>query len=195
MGVEAAVGGIVIFGFAGGTHGELRHGGGGAIVGKVLNDGEAGAAVGAVEEGVEVAAIVGIEEFTEAVFAGGDVGWDWGGGGCGVFAFEDAEGRVADERNFGGGQVVDDGQGWFARDELALEGIELFAFGFNGDPGAVIEDSSGETVGGREVVDEGTEADSLDYTFDFDTATGFQGITQEKSAASSVLPVPLYLAT
>ena len=71
--VEAAVGGIGIFGGAGGTHGERAHRRVCAIVGKRIDDGEARPAVGAVDEGIVVAAVAGVEELAQAVGAGGDI--------------------------------------------------------------------------------------------------------------------------
>jgi len=78
LGVEAAVGGVVVFSLAGGAHGERGHGGLGAVVGDAAGDGEARAAVGAVEERVAVAAVGEVEEFAEAVGASGGVGGNAG---------------------------------------------------------------------------------------------------------------------
>ena len=57
--VEAAVGGVGVLRRAGRAHGEAGHGGGGAVVGDVLDDGVARAAVGAVGEGIAEAAVGG----------------------------------------------------------------------------------------------------------------------------------------
>ncbi len=76
LGVEAPVERIGVFGGAGGAHGEAVHGGHGAVIGQVADDGEARSAVGAVDEGVVVAPVCGVEELADAVRAGGDVGRD-----------------------------------------------------------------------------------------------------------------------
>ena len=67
---------IVVFALAIGAHDETTHGGLGAVVGDVLDDGEARPAVGAVGEGVSVASVRWRQEFAPAVIAGGDVGGD-----------------------------------------------------------------------------------------------------------------------
>ena len=59
--VEAAIGGVVVFGLAGRTHLEARHRGLRPVVGNPAGNGEAWAAVGAVEKGIAVAAIGGSE--------------------------------------------------------------------------------------------------------------------------------------
>ena len=100
LGVEAAIGGVVVFGLAGGAHWETGHGGLGAVVGDAAGDGEAGAAVCAVEEGIAVASVGGVEQLAEAVGAGGGVGGDAGADAAEILAGEDAEGGVAD-----GGEV------------------------------------------------------------------------------------------
>ena len=74
LGVEAAVGGILVFGAAGGAHRETPHRGAGAVVGQVLDDAVARAAVRAVDERIAVAAVGGIEQLAQAVVAGGEVG-------------------------------------------------------------------------------------------------------------------------
>jgi len=93
--VETAIGGIVIFDLASGTHFERVHGGAGAVVGNIANDGEARAAVGAVDEGIAKAAVARVGHFAEAVFADGDIGRDEGGGGLIEAGGNDAEGFVA----------------------------------------------------------------------------------------------------
>ncbi len=74
LGVEAPVERIGVLGSAALAHGEGRHGGGGAVVGQVVDDGEARPAVRAVDEGIAVAAVVGVEELVHAVGAGGQLG-------------------------------------------------------------------------------------------------------------------------
>ena len=72
--MEAAVSWVCVLRCAGSAHGKARHGGGGAIVGDVLNDGVARAAVGAVGERVAVAPVVGVAEVAPAGVAGACVG-------------------------------------------------------------------------------------------------------------------------
>ena len=74
LGVKAAVKRVVVLPLAVGAHHEAAHGGVGAVVGDILDDGESRAAVGAVGEGVAVAAVAWREQLREAGIAGGDVG-------------------------------------------------------------------------------------------------------------------------
>src|SRR5690606_30479027 len=73
LGVETAVGGIVVFAGAALAHRESGHGGTGPVVGQRGDDGEAGTAVGAVDERVPVPAVGGIAQFGLARGAEGDV--------------------------------------------------------------------------------------------------------------------------
>ena len=91
LGVEAAVEWIVVLGLAGGAHFEARHRGLRAVVGDAAGDGEARAAVGAIEKWIAVAAVGGIEQFAQAVGAGGGVGGNAGAHAAEDFAGDDAE--------------------------------------------------------------------------------------------------------
>jgi hypothetical protein len=73
LSVETAIGGVVVFGGAVRTHGEVRHCREGTVIGHVPDDGEAGAAVGAVDERVVEAAVARIGEFGKTVRAGAAV--------------------------------------------------------------------------------------------------------------------------
>src|ERR1022692_339969 len=55
------------------THGEACHGGGGAVVGDVLDDGVARAAMGAVGEGIPVAPVGGRAKVAPAGVAGAHI--------------------------------------------------------------------------------------------------------------------------
>ena len=74
LGVEAAVGRILIFLAAGRAEHELPHRCIGTVVGDVDDDGVARSAVGAVGEGIEKAAVGGIEQLFAAVGTGREVG-------------------------------------------------------------------------------------------------------------------------
>ena len=73
LGVEAAVGGIVVLALAFGAHLEAGHRGRGPVVRNRAGYGEAGTTVGAVGERVAVAAVRGVEDLPQALFAGGDI--------------------------------------------------------------------------------------------------------------------------
>ena len=74
LGMKAPVARIVVLRLAGRAHVEGGHGGVGAIVGDIANDGVARAAVGAIGERVAEAAVGGRGEIAEAIVAGGHVG-------------------------------------------------------------------------------------------------------------------------
>jgi hypothetical protein len=65
LGMEAAVGWIVVFGLTRRAHAEFPHGGTRAVIGDVLYDGETGAAVGAIGEGVTIPAVLGIKDLPD----------------------------------------------------------------------------------------------------------------------------------
>jgi hypothetical protein len=73
LGVEAAVGRVLVLLAAVVAHGEHGHGGGSPVVGDREDDRVAGTAVRAVDERVAVAPVGGVEELEQAVVAGGDV--------------------------------------------------------------------------------------------------------------------------
>ena len=72
--MEAAIERIGILGGALLAHGERRHGGGSAVVGQVVNNGEAWPTIRAVDKRVTVATVVRVEQLGHAVIAGGKLG-------------------------------------------------------------------------------------------------------------------------
>ena len=172
LGMEAAVGRVVVFLPAGGTHGEDGHGGLGAVVGDAAGDGEAGAAVGAVEEGIAEAAVGGVEELAEAVGTGGCVSGDACAGVAGVFAEVDGEAGFAGGGEFGFFDGVDAGEGGLFGAEAVEEAGDLGggAFDFGEDALGVIGDPAGEGFFLGEAVEKGAVADALDDAADADGA-------------------------
>ena len=77
------------------AHRECLHRGVRAVVGQGLDDAEARAAVGAVGERITVAAIFGIEDFAQAIRAGGDVRQNERGFAAADFAGANFKCRVA----------------------------------------------------------------------------------------------------
>ncbi len=73
FGMKAPVLGILIFRPAPGAEAENGHGGVGAVIGHLPDDGEPGAAVGAVGEGILVAPVAGVGDVGQAVVTGGHV--------------------------------------------------------------------------------------------------------------------------
>ena len=121
LGVEAAVGGIVVLGRAGGAQGEVAHGRVGPVVGEPERDGEAGTAVGAVDERVAGTAVAGSKQLGQAVVAHGDVGGDEGAHGAGRLALDDPKAALVaglDRRAF---DAEDPGQGRGVGDQAGLE--------------------------------------------------------------------------
>lgn len=72
----AAIGHVGVLGGALRAHLESAHGGHGAVVGEVLDDGEARSAVRAVDEGVVVTSVLRVEELAYTGVAGGEIGTD-----------------------------------------------------------------------------------------------------------------------
>ena len=95
LGVEAAVGGVVVLGLAARAHPKAGHGGERAVVRHAAHDREARAAVRAVHERVAVAAVRGVEELAQAVLAGGGVGRHAGVGLAPAPALADHEPALA----------------------------------------------------------------------------------------------------
>ena len=73
LGVKAPVARIVVLRLASRAQAEGAHGGLGAVIRDVLDDGVARAAVGAVGEGVTVAPVSGIGEFAQAIRTSGHI--------------------------------------------------------------------------------------------------------------------------
>ena len=69
LGVEAAIGRIVVFPLAREAHFEGGHGGARAIVGNVVDDREARAAIGAVDEGIAEAAVARVHHLAKTIGA------------------------------------------------------------------------------------------------------------------------------
>ncbi len=168
LGVEAAVGGVVVLFLAGRAHLEDTHGGVGAVVGYIGDDGEARAAVGAVGEGVAVAAVGGVEDFPQAVGAGGDVRRDEL-----VFtrlgdALAYLEPVIAGRLTGCDGNILDvrHGRGiMFQVMAEALDGGRLTLYLDADGPGGV-QHPPFQAVAGGQLVDEGAEADALHHASD-----------------------------
>ena len=173
LGVEAAVGGVVVLGRAPLAHGERRHRGQRPVVGHVADDGEPGPAVGAVDERVLVAPVGRVGQLAQAVGAGGGVGGHQGAAqpGLGVAGGDDEfRFRRATRRDGGGGDPLDPGQRgrvpFQPAQELADRGGRPLDLGEY--PVEVVADQSGQAQAGRQGVDERAEADPLDHPLDPD---------------------------
>ena len=71
--MESTIRRVRVFALAVGTEWKARHRCLRSVVGDVFDDGEARAAVGAIDEGIMIAAVSWVEEFTQAVWADGNV--------------------------------------------------------------------------------------------------------------------------
>ena len=110
LGVEPAVGGVVVLRLAAGAHPEPGHGRRRPVIGHPADDREPRAAVGAVDERVAVAAVVRIEQLVQAVAAGRRVRRDRGPGDAARRALDDLEPGMADRLAFLAQHAVDHGQ-------------------------------------------------------------------------------------
>jgi hypothetical protein len=163
--VETAVAGLVVFGFAGPAHAEAGHGGGGAVVRNVLNDGVARTAISAVGKRVEIAAVGWIVEVAQAVVAGGNVGRDQGEISHRPSALSNLEtgfagrlqvrhvdfGNPRQRRTFRAQPLEEN------RDLAAL----AFDLGFNLNPGLGVSHKAADAEPARQVPYEGPEANPL----------------------------------
>jgi hypothetical protein len=125
LGVEAAVGRVLVFRPAGRAEREPGHGRALAVVGGARDDREARTAARAVGEGIPVAPVGRVEDLAEAVVAGRDVGRDEDARGSGRGARLDPEARgVVPERTRLPGHVRDPGERRRVAPELEHELLE-----------------------------------------------------------------------
>jgi hypothetical protein len=164
LGVEAPVGGVVIFGGAGGAQREAGHGGEGPVVGHAGHDGEAGTAVGAVGERVAVPTLAGVEHLEQAGGARGDVGRHQRHRLAALLAVHDLERRRAERVDELGRDRLDDGQ----RRRLCPQRVEeslhqaVVAFDLDEDTPGVVAHEPAQAEPRGQPVDERAVPDSLD---------------------------------
>ena len=161
--MKAPVARIVVLRLAGRAHVEGGHGGFGAIVRDIADDGVARTAVSAVGERVAEAAVGGIGEIAVAIVASSHVGRNQrklaGFGDAGA----DGEGGFAHGGQFGDLHFLNPGE----RRRILLEGCDesvhggWVAFHFRHQAGGRVQDVARQSEFLREVVDEGAEANSL----------------------------------
>jgi len=168
--VKPAVGGIVVFGLAGGAHGERSHGGAGAVVGNVTNDGEAWAAVGTVDEGIAEAAVARIHHFAKTIAADCDIGGNEGFGRGVEETGEDTEGGFRLRFCVTGKKFRDSCEGRKLGGQALEETIDQlrFALNFDGDASGAVGDEAGKIAFVGETIDKGAESDALDDAGDID---------------------------
>ena len=128
LGVIAPVNNVAILRLTGPAHGKASHGGSGAVVRHIPDDGKPGAAVGAVEERVTIPPVGGIIQFLQAVGTGAHVRADQRLTVGKNFAFQNAEALIACRRGQIGALHTDDHrQRGLLRSQC---GYELFQTGF-----------------------------------------------------------------
>jgi len=71
LGMKSTVEWIIVFGLAVRAHAEMAHGGLGAVIGNVIDDGISRTTVGAVNKGISISTIVRIEKLIFTVIADG----------------------------------------------------------------------------------------------------------------------------
>ena len=161
--MEAAVARVVVFGLALRAHRERLHRGVRAVVGQGFDDAETRAAVGAVGEWITMAAVLGIEDFAQAIRAGGDVRKHQRGFVPAGFAGADFKCRVTggvEPRSF---ETLDETARRFFGFEPEQEFFQFRAraFGFDEDALRRIVDPAGQPEFRGEAEDERPEADAL----------------------------------
>ena len=169
LGVEAAVGGILVFVSTGLAHREAAHRGRGAVVRDVEDDRVPRAAVRAVDERIPEPPVGGVQELAEAVGADGHVGRDQG----------HALAAAGRENAKAPGPLGRNGYGLDGRDlrerrrmvpQVAEEIVDLLGRTFHLDEDAlgVVEDPPGQAALGGQAVDGRAEPDALDDAADAD---------------------------
>jgi len=185
LGVEAAVVRVVVFGLALRAHRERFHRSVRAVVRQGFDDAEARATVGAVGERITVAAVFWIEDFAQAIRAGGDVRQHQRGFVAAGFAGADFKCRAAGGVEPQGFEALDETARRFFGFEPEQEFFQFRAqaFGFNKDALRRIVDPAGQSESGGKAEDERTEADALHRAtngeFQARASAGWSGLVHE----------------
>src|SRR5918912_4481104 len=163
LGVEAAVGWVIVLSPALGAHLEVCHRGHGPVVGHRAGYGEPRAAVGAVGERIPVTPVCRIKELREAVLAGGDIRRDQGAAPAPFPALLHPEVSLLTHRERSPGHGLDHGQRWSFFLYLPQEAVQLLrrALGLDVDPFGVVAHQPGKPTPPRQSVDEGPKAHAL----------------------------------
>src|ERR687889_2721637 len=182
LGVEAAVGGILVLAAAVGAHSKARHRSRGPVVRNRAGDGEARAAVRAIGERVTVTPVRGVQKLGQAIVAGCDVRRDEGLTAESLPAFLDTELYVPERRERLPEDGLDHGQGRGILLEHARKVFELLrrALDLDADTLSVVANHPREPVTARQGVDERPEANPLHDATHGDpaalTGRGFHGV-------------------
>src|SRR5918992_275930 len=163
LGVEAAVGGILVLAAAVGAHSKARHRSRGPVVRNRAGDGETRTTVRAVGERVAVAPVRGVQKLSQAIFARSDIRRDERLTTQPIPALLDAELAVPERRERLPEDGLDHGQGRGVYFQRAHEASELLrrALDFDADTLSIVADRPREPVPACQGVDEGPEADPL----------------------------------
>jgi len=172
LGVETAVGRVLIFAPAVGAEREARHGGAGPVVGHVGDDREARAAVGAVDESVATAPVGGVEQLDAAGGASGQIRQHPGQRGAGRGAVGDPEAGLAGRRQFGAFKACEAPRRRQLGRQAGLKSRHGVGRPFDLDrhPGGVVEHKTGQAKFGGQAIDERPAADALDQAAGFEAA-------------------------
>ena len=165
FGMKAPVLGVFIFRPAPGAEVEDGHGGVGAIIGHLPDDGEPGAAVGAVGKGILVAPVAGVGDVGQAVVTGGHVRGDEGLGGGQMAALPNGKPGAALGPGGATHHRVDLGQGRGFLPELTDKSGQGGGRAFDLDFHALgsVAHPAGQVMQPGQPVDKGPEADALHH--------------------------------
>ena len=170
--MEAAVAGVFVLCPAGRAHGEDAHRRFFAVVGNVLHDGEARAAVGAVDERVVITPVGGIEQFAQAVIAGGGIGRDERAAFLPFLAVADGKGVIVARRYQLYCHGIDARQGRRLFSQRPLEAVERLVSALDLDDHtlAIVQHESDKAPAPRLSIDERPEANALHNALHNDAA-------------------------
>ena len=165
LGVKAPIQRVVVLRLALRAHDEVPHGGQRAVVGNVGDDSEARAAIGAIGERVTVTAVGRVQQFAQAIGAGGDVGRDELVAPLLRHTVANLEGRGADRRHIGDLDAFYTRQGRRFPLQITHKRRQRGCRAFDLDlhPAGMIKHPAGQTIFVRQAIDEGTETDPLHH--------------------------------
>ena len=155
--------GSSILAVAGRTHREGGHGGLGAVIGDILDDGKARAAIGAVDKGVAIAPVLMVEELVETIIAESDIRRDQGKALLAARALAYLKPSIARRRKIVYGGLLHDGEHG-RRGDAGKEGCHavLFPLYLYLHPLRIVEHPARKRMAPGKGIDKGSKPHTLD---------------------------------
>ena len=153
-----------------------------AVVRKAADDGESRTAIRTIDERIEVAPVRGIEEFAQAIVAGGDIRENQGADRLEFFAGQDGEPGSAVAGDLGDLHIRDKCE----RGSVRREGAQEFGdacirpLNFDDDSGRIVGDVAAQMMLAGEAVHVGPEPDALHDPRDADLFSKLHGTLRRR---------------